>query len=75
MRIWRSFYMGVFCLAPFWLWLGMYFFIAPDSAMTRAIVVGAGLFFLGVIQLICFGLYFFGALPIIWAVPTRRNYR
>ncbi len=52
-------------LIPFWFWLGMYLFIAPDSALVRLLVVGLGVWFLGIIQLICLCVLVFLIFPDI----------
>ncbi len=55
----------IICLAPFWLWLAMYFLIAPDTALARFLVVGLGLYCLGVIQVLCLLFYAVGILPTL----------
>ena len=52
-------------LAPFWFWLAVYLFIAPDSAIVRLLVVGLGVWLLGIGQLICLGVLIFFVFPEI----------
>jgi len=55
-RIKETVQVAMLCLIPFWIWLAMYLLIAPDSAVARVLVVGLGLWFFGVIQLVGLGI-------------------
>ena len=72
--LFQSVVAGILFLIPFWLWLGMYLLISPDTAIARLLVVGFGLYFFGAIQLICLVVYVFLVLPAIWIeAPARRS--